>query len=128
MSDRSQTLSMPAMPPLAADLRRVPLLEPMAVIACVLVLPLALYAAGLGAVGRVAYPLLNLMLAGSLSMRRSPWFAAHCLLVFCCVSLVRRLVDEQAGFDPANPVLLTPYLCCAWSALRCLEYWAQPAP
>jgi hypothetical protein len=132
MSDRSQTLPMPAMPRLAAAARRLPLAEPLsiplAVIACVLVLPLVLYAAGVGAWGRIAYPAMNLLLAGYLYMRRSPWFAAHCLLVFCCVSLARRLVDEQAGFDPANPVLLTPYLCCAWTALRLLEYWAQPAP
>ena len=46
---------------------------------------------------RLLYPAVNLLLAAYLYERRSPWYAAHCLLIFCCVSLVRRLVDHQAG-------------------------------
>ena len=130
MSDRSsQTLSATAVAPRDdVSTRNAEVSEAVAVIACVLVVPIALHAAGLGAAGRMAYPALNLLLAGYLYMRRSRWFAAHCLLLFCFVSLVRRLIDEQAGFDPANPVLLTPYLCCAWTALRFLDYWGEDAP
>jgi hypothetical protein len=37
-------------------------------------------------------------------------------------------VDDQAGFDPSNPVLLTPYLCCIYAGLSFLEYWSRPKP
>jgi hypothetical protein len=71
---------------------------------------------------------MNLALGAFLFARRSPWFAAHCVLLFCFVSLVRRLVDDQAGFDPASPVLITPYLCCLFTGLAFIEYWARPSP
>jgi hypothetical protein len=98
------------------------------VVGAVLLVPCALYALHLAPVLRFAYPAMNLALAAFLFARRSPWFAAHCVLLFCFVSLVRRLVDDQAGFDPASPVLITPYLCCLFTGLAFLEYWARPRP
>jgi len=98
------------------------------VVIAVLVFPVLLYLAHLAPFARILYPLGNFALAAWLFARRSPWYAAHCLLVFCCVSLVRRLVDEQAGFDPVNPVLITPYLCASLAALALVEYWLRTRP
>lgn len=100
----------------------------LAVMATTLIMPLLLYVTHLAAYGRLLYPLVNFALAGYLFARRSPWYAGHCLLIFCFVSLVRRLVDEQAGWDPSNPVLLTPYLCCIYTCISFVEYWLRPKP
>jgi hypothetical protein len=110
--------------------RTVPLLagEGIAVVFVVIVLPVALYLADLAAHARLLYPALNLIVAAYLYERRSPWYAAHCLLIFCCVSLVRRLIDQQAGFDPSNPALLTPYLCCLLTVTAFFDYWARRQP
>jgi hypothetical protein len=115
---------------LSAGMRATPALagEGIAVVFMVLVFPVCLYLADAAPLARLAYPALNLLLATYLYERRSPWYAAHCLLVFCCVSLVRRLVDAQAGFDPSNPVLLTPYLCSMLTAGAFFEYWARRKP
>jgi hypothetical protein len=102
--------------------------EGIAVVVVVLLLPLALHFAGLAPLLRYAYPAINLLLATYLYSRRSPWFAGHCLLIFLSVSLVRRLVDEQAGFDASNPVLLTPYLCCLLCVAAFFEYWSRAKP
>lgn len=98
------------------------------VLGSVLLIPCLLYALGFAPVLRVMYPAMNLALAAFLYARRSPWFAGHCVLLFCFVSLVRRLVDDQAGFDPASPVLVTPYLCCLFTGLAFVEYWMRPRP
>jgi hypothetical protein len=110
--------------------RTVPALagEGIAVVFVVLVLPVGMYLADLAPHARLLYPALNLIVAAYLYERRSPWYAAQCLLIFCCVSLVRRLVDHQAGFDPSNPVLLTPYLCSLLTAGAFIEYWARRHP
>jgi hypothetical protein len=102
--------------------------EGVAVVLVVLVMPVCLYLADLAPLARLAYPAVNLLLAAYLYERRSPWYAAHCLLIFCCVSLVRRLVDQQAGFDPSNPVLLTPYLCSMLTVGAFIEYWSRRQP
>ncbi len=98
------------------------------VVCSVLLIPCLLYSVGFAPVLRIAYPAMNLALAAFLFARRSPWFAAHCVLLFCFVSLVRRLVDDQAGFDSTSPVLITPYLCCLFTGFAFLQYWARPRP
>jgi len=109
-----------AAPPLIA--------EGIAVVSMVLLLPVFLYAANLAPLGRLVYPAANFLLAGFLFSRRSPWYAAHCLLVFCFMSLARRLIDDQAGFDASNPALLTPYLCGLFTVISFFEYWSRPQP
>lgn len=104
------------------------LIAPTAVVTISLLLPLVLYVGNVAPVGRLLYPACNVALAGYLFARRSPWYAGHCLLVFCFVSLARRLIDSQAGWDPANPVLLTPYLCCAFAAVSFVSYWYRSHP
>jgi hypothetical protein len=103
-------------------------LEGLAVIVTVLVAPIALYVGDFARYGRLLYPATNFALAGVLFAKRSPWYPAHCVLVFCFVSLVRRLVDEQAGWDASNPVLLTPYLCASLAGLSFVGYWARRQP
>lgn len=98
------------------------------VLAAVLLVPVALYLAGQALLLRLGYPLLNLLLAAWLFAVRSPWFAGHCVLLFCFTSLVRRLADAQAGFDPSNPILLTPYACSLLAAFAFLSYWRGPQP
>jgi hypothetical protein len=41
---------------------------------------------------------------------------------------VRRLVDDQAGFDPASPVLITPIYAALFTGLAFLEYWLRLRP
>ena len=98
------------------------------VVCSVLLIPCLLYSLGFAPILRFAYPAMNLALAAFLFARQSAWFAGHCVLLFCFVSLVRRLVDDQAGFDPASPVLITPYLCCLFTGLAFFEYWLRPRP
>lgn len=102
--------------------------EGVVVVLTVLIVPVMLYVGNLAAHGRILYPVTNFLLAGYLFARRSPWYAGHCLLLFCFVSLVRRLIDEQAGWDPSNPVLLTPYLCCVFTVISFFGYWSQRYP
>jgi hypothetical protein len=102
--------------------------EGIAVVSMVLLLPVCLYAVNLAPLGRLLYPAANFLLAGFLFSRRSPWYAAHCLLVFCFMSLARRLIDDQAGFDASNPALLTPYLCGLFTVISFFEYWSRPQP
>ena len=121
-----QTLPTPALTqPRAAS----PLIaEGVAVVFAALLLPVLLYAAHVAPLGRLLYPVLNFLLAGLLFARRSPWYPAHCLLVFCFMSLARRLIDDQAGFDASNPALLTPYLCGLYTVISFFEYWSRPRP
>jgi hypothetical protein len=104
------------------------LLEGLGVLVLVLIIPIALYLGNLAPYGRVFYPVSNVLLAAYLFARRSPWYVGHCLLLFCFVSLIRRLIDEQAGWDPSNPVLLTPYLCCMFTIFGVLSYWSSSRP
>lgn len=98
------------------------------VVTVVLVLPVLLFLVHLAPFERFLYPLTNAAVAGYLYARRSHWYLAHCLLVFCFVSLVRRLVDAQAGWDPSNPILLAPYLCCLFTGISFFEYWGRRQP
>ena len=82
-----------------------------------LILPALMYAAHLGAVAKFVYPASAFLAAGSLYFRRSPWYVGLTIWLFCATPLVRRLVDEQAGWDASNPVLLAPYLACSFAAL-----------
>lgn len=94
----------------------------------VLAVPVLLYIGHMAPYGRLMYPALNFLLSGYLFARRSPWYVGHCLLVFCFVSLARRLIDQQAGWDPSNPVLLTPYLCCLFAGISFIDYWWRDRP
>jgi hypothetical protein len=98
------------------------------VVFAVLALPVCMYLLGVAAYGRLLYPAVNFLLAGYLFSRRSPWYASHCLMVFCFMSLARRLIDDQAGFDASNPALLTPYLCGLYTVITFFEYWSRPQP
>lgn len=98
------------------------------VFAIVLGLPLLAIVAGAGALERMVYPASNLLLACWLYARRSPWYVGQTVLLFCAVSLIRRLVDLQAGWDPSNPVLLTPYLTSLLTVFSLVRYWALPRP
>lgn len=118
-----------AAPPLPAHLvARTHRGEAAIVITLVVAFPVLMYLAHLAPLVRLAYPLGNFALAAWLYARRSPWYVAHCLLLFCAVSLVRRLVDAQGGFDPASPVLFTPYLCCLFMGFSFAEYWQRRRP
>ncbi|MEJ0037831.1 MAG: hypothetical protein WDO68_17450 [Gammaproteobacteria bacterium] len=98
------------------------------VVFVVLVAPFAAHAVNLAGHLRLIYPAANFLLAIYFYTRRSPWYAAQCLLLFCFAPLVRRLVDEQAGFDASNPVLLTPYLCCVLTVPGVLSaWWEKPS-
>ncbi|HEV8443564.1 MAG TPA: hypothetical protein VGQ27_08785 [Steroidobacteraceae bacterium] len=102
--------------------------EAVLVVTLVIAVPVLLYVVQLAPLARLAYPLANFALAAWLYARRSPWYLAHCLLLFCAVSLVRRMVDAQGGFDPASPVLFTPYLCCLFLGFSFFEYWQRRRP
>lgn len=105
-----------------------PVFDGILVVTLVLLIPVALYCLHLAPHARLAYPAANLLLAIHLFARRSPWYAGQCVLLFCFVSLVRRLIDAQAGWDPSSPVLLTPYLCCSPAVVGFIRYWLRPQP
>src|SRR5882724_987438 len=102
--------------------------EGVLVVGVVLVAPLLLYAINLASVERLLYPASNLALAVYLFTRRSAWYTGHIVLIFCFVSLARRLVDAQAGWDAQNPILLTPYLCGSLAGIEFLNYWLRRQP
>ena len=82
-----------------------------------ILIPILMYAAHLGAVAKFAYPALAFLAAGYFFYQNSAWYAGLTIWLFCATPLVRRLVDEQAGWDASNPVLLAPYLACSFAAL-----------
>jgi hypothetical protein len=102
--------------------------EGVLVLGVVLLAPLLLYAIGAAPVERLLYPATNFALAVYLFSRRSAWYTGQIVLIFCFVSLVRRLVDAQSGFDAQSPVLLTPYLCGSLAAIEFLNYWMRRQP
>lgn len=83
--------------------------------AIVLFIPILMYVAHLGAVCKIVYPASAFLAAGYFYYRSSPWYAGLTIWLFCATPLVRRLVDEQAGWDASNPVLLAPYLACSFA-------------
>ena len=102
--------------------QRSPALDPWLAACVAFVLPVVLCAAHLGSVARLAYPVLAFLLAGWLYKRRSSWYAGFTVWLFCAAPLIRRLVDEQAGFDLSSPVLLAPYLACAFAGMALLTF------
>ena len=87
-----------------------------------LFLPVLLCGAHLASIARLAYPASAFLLAGYLHHKRSPWYAGFVVWLFCAAPLVRRLVDEQVGFDASSPVLLAPYVACAFAGLALLDF------
>ena len=75
-------------------------------------LPLTLIFLNLPGFAEYGYLMSTAVLACWLLHKKSPFFVAHCILVFCAVSLIRRLIDERLGFNNSNPVLLAPYVSC----------------
>ena len=93
------------------------ILEGFAAALVAILIPSLMYAAHIGAVAKFAYPASAFLAAGYFFYKRSPWYAGLTIWLFCATPLVRRLVDEQAGWDASNPVLLAPYLACSFAAL-----------
>jgi hypothetical protein len=97
-------------------------------LAVAVLLPVALFLAGLGPLNRALYPATAFAAAAYLYVKRSPWYVGLCIWLFCATPLVRRLTDFQAGWDPTNPVLLAPYLACLLAALSFLPYALRDRP
>ena len=92
--------------------------------------PSLLYTFGLASADRLLYPATSVAVAGYMYYKRSPWYVGFCVWLFCTTPLIRRLTDEQSGFDPSNPILLAPYLACGFtvfSLLRLSPRFARPA-
>ena len=106
----------------ATDPEKSSALHPWLAFCVAFVLPVALCVVHLGSVTRLAYPVSSLILAGWFCNKRSPWYAGFAVWLFCMAPLVRRLVDEQVGFDASSPVLLAPYLACSFSGLALLTF------
>ena len=88
------------------------------------IMPILLAGAGFGSVLRLLYPAIACGTAGVFYARNSPWYVGQCVWLFCATPLVRRLIDAQAGWDPSNPALLSPYLACAFAAWGALQLLA----
>lgn len=115
----------PARGATARPARRVWLCEGTFAFAIALVVPLLLCMAGLGPSLRVLSPAITTCAAGVLFFRRSPWYVGLCVWSFCSTPLIRRLIDAQAGWDPSNPALLSPYLACAFAGLTAVHLMAK---
>lgn len=90
------------------------LAEGLAAASIAILIPSLMYVAHLGAVAKYAYPASAFLVAGYFFYQRSPWYAGLTIWLFCATPLVRRLVDEQSGWDASSPVLLAPYLACSF--------------
>jgi hypothetical protein len=110
------------------EMSSVPVAESIVVVSAVVLAPVLLYIAGLAPHARLIYPAGNFLLASYLFLRRSPWYLGHVILLFCFTPLIRRLVDEQAGWDASNPVLLAPYLASLVSIVSLIRYWKRAKP
>ncbi|MFC1548657.1 glucose-6-phosphate isomerase [Candidatus Omnitrophota bacterium] len=59
---------------------------------------------------KFAYPALAFMVGAVFYFRDPPLYVAYTWWIWFLNPLVRRVVDYQVGWDPLNPVTLTPYL------------------
>ena len=80
------------------------------IVAATVLVPALAYAAGVAGLLRLAYPAAAFAFAVWLCARHSQWYAGLIVWLFAATPLVRRLADQQTGYDPANPILLAPYL------------------
>lgn len=96
--------------------------------AVALLLPLAFLGVGLAQLNRSVYPLAAFAAAAYLYNRSSSWYPGLCVWLFAASPLVRRMTDEQLGFEPSSTVLLAPYLACLCAAWSCLSYCLRPRP
>ena len=110
------------------EVASVPVAEGIVVVFAVVLAPVLLYMAGFAPHARLIYPAGNFLLASYLFLRRSPWYLGHVILLFCFTPLIRRLVDEQAGWDASNPVLLAPYLAGLVTVVSLIHYWNRAKP
>ncbi len=92
-------------------------IKPSLALFCALIAPVMLYAVGQAPLNRWLYPASSLMLSGYLYYKCSPWYIGYCVWLFCATPLVRRLADQQSGWDASNPILLAPYFACALAAI-----------
>lgn len=109
MAHNSTTAERPG--PLTSEISPV---EGVAAASVAILIPSLMYVAHLGAVAKYAYPASAFLAAGYFFYKRSPWYAALTIWLFCATPLVRRLVDEQSSWDASSPVLLAPYLACSF--------------
>lgn len=94
--------------------------------AVTLFLPIGLEALNFSATSKYLYPAATLMVAAFLKDRGSTWYIGLCIWSFCATPLIRRLNDFGLGFDPANPILLSPYLALLVSVPGFLSYISRP--
>jgi hypothetical protein len=120
-------MSQPAHYPASNGLNGIALFDPGLALFTALVAPILLYMGGLATIDRFLYPTASLIVAGYLYFKRSSWYIGFCLWLFCATPLVRRLADEQAGWDPSNPILLAPYIACAFTIVSVIRYRSRGA-
>lgn len=78
----------------------------------------ALLAAHQGGVVRLLFPIGALLIAGRLLATSSAGYVSFVLWLWALAPLVRRIADQQAGWQDASLVLLTPYLASGAGAAR----------
>jgi hypothetical protein len=86
-----------------------------------LLLAIALFAAGQGALLRIAIPAGATITALALYLRRPIGFIYFTLWTWFLAPLLRRLVDWQFGFEDQNMVLLAPFLVTAIAGITLIR-------
>ena len=86
-----------------------------------LLLAIALFAAGQGALLRIAIPAGATMTALLLYLRRPIGFIYFTLWTWFLTPLLRRVVDWRFGFDDQNMVLLAPFLVTAIAGITLIR-------
>jgi len=72
---------------------------------------------GAGGPLRILYPTVSVLAGLLLFTKNKPAYVGFVIWMWLLSAFVRRLVDQQAGFQEPSPILLAPYLVTAISGL-----------
>jgi len=83
--------------------------------------PFALYAAHLSILTNYLFPLLALIIGAILIFKQPTLYLSHVWWLWMLTPEIRRLVDYQIGWQPVDPIMLSPYLATALAALTVIS-------
>lgn len=92
-----------------------------AAIAVMIIVPVLAILGGVAGILRYAYPLLTLVVSGFLYWRSKPMYVGLVLWMWFLTPFLGRMAQYQAGWTPADPVLVSPYLAAGISILTILR-------
>lgn len=79
--------------------------------------PFIFYAAHIGRLSNYLFPLLALVVGAVLIFKKPNLYLSHVWWLWMLTPEIRRLIDYQIGWQPVDPVMLSPYLATALATL-----------